>query len=208
MYGELRNNKSNLEYRSIILATIIGAILGLVAKLVDVPEITSVLPIFDDLFGRFGIWIFAASILSIFSNTPINAAIKVFSFFVSMLIVYYTYTILFLGFFPKTQIILWSSISLISPMCAAVMWHAKETKRIANILAALPIVVMCTEWYITGSENTLLLVIYLCMIVCLLICVPQKVKRSLPIIVIAAVTTILLIKTGWMELIYGRLLNV
>lgn len=125
-----------------------------------------------------------------------------------MLITYYTYTILFLGFFPRTQIILWSIISLISPICAVAMWHAKDNNGIANILAALPIVALCTEWYITGSENTLLLVIYLCMIVGLLLYVPKEMKRCLPIILIAAIMTILLIKTGWLELIYGGLLNI
>jgi hypothetical protein len=208
LFDELRVNKCDIEKRSIIFAAIIGFVLGLTAKLVDVPEITSVLPIFDNLFGRFGIWIFSATLLSVFSSTLKHAAVKVFVFFVSMLITYYTYTILFLGFFPRTQIILWSIISLISPICAVVMWHAKENNGIANIIAALPIVALCAEWYITGSKNTLLLVIYLCMIVCLLLYIPKEMKRCLPIILIAAIMTILLLKTGWLELIYGGLLNI
>lgn len=162
----------------------------------------------DDIFGRFGVWIFTATLLAVFSNTPVHAAIRVFSFFISMLLTYYAYTILFLGFFPKSQIILWSVISLISPICAIVIWYEKENKSIANILAAFPITALCTEWYITGSENLLLLVIYLCMIVCLLIYVPKKAKRCLPIILIAVAMTLLLIKTGWMDLIYGGLLNI
>ncbi len=199
--------KCKLVYNSLFFAVIIGVSLGLAAKLVDVPEITSVSPIFDDLFGRFGIWIFVATLFSVFSSTPTNAALKVFAFFVSMIITYYTYTILFLGFFPKKQIILWSTFSLISPFCAVVMWHTKENKSISNILATLPIVIMCTEWYITGNENILLLMIYLCMIICLLLCITKELKRCLPIILIAAVITVLLIKTGWLELIYAGLLN-
>lgn len=104
--------------------------------------------------------------------------------------------------------ILWGSIALISPICAVVMWHAKENKCSADIFAALPIVAMCTEWYITGFENILLLMIYLCMVICLLICVSKEVKRCLLIILISAVMTALLIKTGFIELIYIKLLNI
>lgn len=208
MQYEFEKNKPNIECRSILFTVTIGIILGLVAKLVDVPEITGMLPILDDIFGRFGVWIFIATLLSIFSNTPVYAAIRVFSFFISMLFTYYAYTILFLGFFPKSQIILWSIISIFSPICAAVMWYAKGNKSIANILAALPIIALCTEWYITGRENILLLTFYICMIVSLLIYVPKKAKRCLHVILIAAVITLLVIRAGWMDLIYGGLLNI
>lgn len=42
--------------RSLILLFIIGIILGITAKLVDVPAILFYFPIFDDIMGRFGIW--------------------------------------------------------------------------------------------------------------------------------------------------------
>lgn len=210
MGGEriIYKEKTNIRYNSIIFAIIIGIILGLIAKLVDTPEMLVVLPILDDIFGRFSIWIFVATLLAVFSNTPMYAAVRVFSFFISMLLTYYVYTILFLGFFPKSQIILWGSISLISPFCAFVIWYSHQNKRIANILAALPIVALITEWYITGSENILLLMTYVCMIICLLICVPKEGRRRLPIILITAVMTLFFIKTGLMHFIYGELLNI
>lgn len=67
--------------------------------------ITGEFPILDDIFGRFGIWIFVATLLAVYSNTPLHAALRVFSFFFTMILTYYAYTILFLGFFPKSQII-------------------------------------------------------------------------------------------------------
>ncbi len=105
-------------YNSIFFPIILGFILGLTAKLVDVPAITHIFPIFDDIFGRFGVWIFTATLLAVFSITPLHAAIRGFSFFISMLLTYYVYTILLLGFYPKSQIILWGFVSLISPICA------------------------------------------------------------------------------------------
>ena len=208
MQCKYRKIKTNIECHSIIYSAIIGIFLGLVAKLVDVPRITGEFPILDDIFGRFGIWIFVATLLAVYSNTPLHAALRVFSFFFTMILTYYAYTILFLGYFPKSQIILWTIISLITPICAYAMWYVREDKSIANILAALPIITLCMEWYITGRDNILLLVAYLCMIVCLLIYIPQKMKRYIPIILITVAMTLLLIKIGCMNVIFEKLLNI
>ena len=43
---------------------IIGIVLGITAKLIDVPYVTSKFPVFDDIMGRFGIWVWAAAIIS------------------------------------------------------------------------------------------------------------------------------------------------
>lgn len=208
MYTKKKKDLKTKKYKSISIPIIIGIVLGLAAKLVDVPAITGVLPIFDEIFGRFGVWIFTATLLAVFSFTPTHAAMRVFSFFISMLLTYYVYTIAFLGFYPKSQIILWGIVSLVSPICGTVMWYAHDNKWTANILASLPITALCTEWYITGRENILLFVVYLCLVLFLLRYVPKKARQCLPVILIAAVMTLLLIKIGLMDFIYGSLLNV
>lgn len=187
---------------------ILGIILGLLAKLIDTPEMNSVMPIFDYIFGRFGVWIFAATLLATSSDAPKYAAIRVFSFFISMLLTYYVYTILFLGFFPKSQIILWSVVSLLSPICAAIMWYARNGNKIANVIAAMPIAALCLEWYFTGMENGLLLLVYFCMTVCLLIYIPKKSQNVPAIVFFAAVMTFLLIKMGFLNLVFENLLNI
>lgn len=96
--------KSNVY--SLFLPFIIGIVLGITAKLIDVPYVTSKFPVFDDIMGRFAIWVWAAAIISIFSKTAIFAAVRSFLFFIGMLSAYYSYTVLFLNFFPKSQIIL------------------------------------------------------------------------------------------------------
>lgn len=78
--------------------------MGLAAKLVDSPNIN---PIFDDLGGRLGIWVFVAALLSVFSNSPKLAAVRVSAFFGAMLTVYYVYTTLVLHFFPQKAIVFW-----------------------------------------------------------------------------------------------------
>lgn len=91
---------------------IIGIVLGITAKLIDVPYVTSKFPVFDDIMGRFGIWVWAAAIISILSKTALFAAVRSFMFFIGMLPAYYSYTVLFLKFFPKSQILLWSGITV------------------------------------------------------------------------------------------------
>lgn len=193
---------------SIIFAILLGIVMGLAAKLVDVPEILGAAPIFDEIGGRFGIWIFTATLLAAFSNTPLHAAVRVFCFFVSMLLTYYVYTVLFLGFFPKSQIILWGLISLVSPFCGAIMWYAHTEKWFSNILAALPVTALCTEWYLTGKENILLLLTYLCMSVSLLRSIPRCRKQWIPVAVIAAAVAFILTGTGVMNFVFEELLNI
>lgn len=205
---------------SIVTAIVIGIILGLAAKLVDVPELTYRLHVLDDIGSRFGIWIFAATLLSVRSKTPGHAAGRVFCFFASMLLTYYVYTVLFLGFYPKSQIILWSAVSLLSPFCAFIIWYAgisirtstrpasRWNKAAADSLAALPVAFIFSEWYVTGWKNTALLIAYLAMIICLIIYVPGTARRRISVMLTASVTTLLLTLTGFMDYICGKLLNI
>lgn len=70
---------------SLSLPFIIGIILGITAKLIDVPYVISKFSIFDDIMGRFGIWVWTATIISVFSKTALFAAVRSFIFFVGML---------------------------------------------------------------------------------------------------------------------------
>lgn len=109
------SKKSNAY--SLFLPFIIGIGLGITAKLIDVPYVTSTFPIFDNIMGRFGIWVWVAAIISILSKTALFAAVRSFVFFIGMLFAYYGYTVLFLNFFPKSQIFLWGAIAMITPFC-------------------------------------------------------------------------------------------
>lgn len=59
---------------------VMGIVLGLIAKLVDAPEITGEYPIFADIFGRIGIWVWAATLISIYSKKAVYAAGRSFVF--------------------------------------------------------------------------------------------------------------------------------
>lgn len=125
-------------------AILLGLVLGLLAKLVDNPELN---PIFDDIGGRLGIWVFTATLLAVFSESPKLAAAKVFAFFASLLFVYYTYTVFLLHFFPQRVILFWSIAALISPICAYIIWYAGGKGPVSVFLASLPITVLLSEGY-------------------------------------------------------------
>lgn len=96
--------KKDSNIRLIILPFIIGIVLGIIAKFADGRDFMYYFPVFADIMGRFGIWVWAAAIISIRSKTALFAAVRSFVFFIGMLSAYYGYTVLFLKFFPKPQV--------------------------------------------------------------------------------------------------------
>lgn len=185
---------------SICSAVVIGILMGLAAKLVDNPELPQ---IFDAVGGRLGIWIFTASLLAVYSASPKAAAVRVFSFFAATLLVYYVYTVLLLGFFPKRQIIFWSFCALISPVCAYVMWFAHGKGWFAGICASLPVSVLAAEIYRSPEDGFLLWGIYCFMAVVLLIFLPEGKKQRVFAAVDAFALTVVLVKFNILALLFG-----
>lgn len=193
---------------SILIAIFIGVILGLLAKIVDNPSYFN--PIFTDIGDRLGIWVFVATLLSVFSYSPKLAAVKIFTFFGSMLTVYYVYTTFVLHFFPEREIIFWSICGVISPVCAYIMWYARGNGLFSNIVSALPITVLLVEGFELRNAYLpihthyylipWLIGIYLIMIVGLLLFTPNKKMKFLGILPIAIILTLIIIKFtifGW-----------
>jgi len=210
--------QKELECRSLILPFVIGIVLGITAKLVDVPYITCDFPIFDDIMGRFGIWVWAAALIAVRSKTPLLAAARSFAFFIGMLSAYYGYTVLVLKFFPGSQIVLWGGIAMITPFCGFLIWHIHEDKRFAALIASLPFILLITEWYLTvfadgyytDQDKLLLFIVYLCMALSLLAAIPVKKKRLFSLVygALISLVLILLIQTGTIVNLYGKLLNI
>lgn len=204
-------NKSTTKQKvfSIVYAIIIGVILGLAAKIVDNPSYFN--PIFTNIGDRLGIWVFVATLLSVFSYSPKLAAVKIFAFFGSMLTVYYVYTTVVLHFFPQREIIFWGICGAVSPLCAYIMWYARGSGLFSNIVSALPITLLLTEGF--ELRNAYLPVhthyylipwlmgVYLIMIVVLVLTIPRNKKKLLVILPIAIILSLILIYFN----VFGRL---
>jgi hypothetical protein len=203
---------------TMLLPMISGILLGITAKLVDVPYITCDYPVFDDMMGRFGIWVWAAALIAVRSRTPFHAAVRSFVFFVGMLSAYYGYTVLFLKFFPGSQMVLWGGIAMITPFCGFLMWHIHKNTSYADLIASLPFVLFFTEWYLTAftaqnwsyKDRLLLFIAYLCMTLSLAAAIPTNKRRifSLFYAMLLSVVLIWLIQAGIMVNFYDQLLNV
>ena len=203
---------------TMLLPMISGILLGITAKLVDVPYITCDYPVFDDMMGRFGIWVWAAALIAVRSRTPFHAAVRFFVFFVGMLSAYYGYTVLFLKFFPGSQMVLWGGIAMITPFCGFLMWHIHKNTSYADLIASLPFVLFFTEWYLTAftaqnwsyKDRLLLFIAYLCMTLSLAAAIPTNKRRifSLFYAMLLSVVLIWLIQAGIMVNFHDQLLNV
>lgn len=184
--------------------------MGLVAKLVDDPGAN---PILDHIGSRLGVWIFVATLLSVFSDSPKQAAVKVFTFFVALLTVYYVYTVFILHFFPQKVIIFWSICAIISPICAYMMWYAGGNGLFSNILLSLPAAVLLTEGY--NLRNAYLPIhthyylipwmqgIYLIMILILFLSIAKKGKQLFLTLFITIGLSLLFIYLNVLGRIFG-----
>lgn len=150
---EIEQMSKKSKVYSLFLPFIIGIVLGITAKLIDVPYVTSKFPIFDHIMGRFGIWVWTAAIISVFSKTALFAVVRSFVFFIGMLFAYYGYTVLFLDFFPKSQIILWGAIAMITPLCGFLIWQIHREHHYTNFISSLPLMIFFTEWYLTAFAD-------------------------------------------------------
>lgn len=199
--------KSNVY--SLFLPFIIGIVLGITAKLIDVPYVTSKFPVFDDIMGRFAIWVWAAAIISIFSKTAIFAGVRSFLFFIGMLSAYYSYTVLFLNFFPKSQIFLWCGIAMITPFCGFLIWQIHREHHSANFISSLPFMIFFTEWYLTAftgrhlafsteKDELLFSIAYFCFTFSFLAVIPTNKKRLFSLLygILESIILILFIRAG------------
>lgn len=207
----------DLNQRLLISPFIVGVVSGITAKFADGREILYYFPIFADVMGRFGIWAWVAALIAIRSKTPLFAAVRSFLFFIGMLIAYYGYTVLFLGFFPKSQMILWGGVAAATPFCGFLIWHVHKNKYYTNLIVSLPFVLFFTEWYLTVysdwyftvKDKLLLLIVYLGMTFSLLAAIPEK-KRLPGLLygVFLSMILIWLLQAGIIGNLYEQMLNV
>ncbi|MEE0964711.1 MAG: hypothetical protein U0L73_10950 [Ruminococcus bromii] len=121
---------------------LLGFFLGVLQKWIDgtggsnLPLILQQLDI-GNYFGRLAIWILLATAISVYSESPLRAAINTFFFFISMLAGYYLYCNYILGFLPRTYMMMWIVISFASIFMAYICWYAKGDGIIAIIISSV-----------------------------------------------------------------------
>ena len=129
---------------------LLGFLLGVFQKWIDgtgssiLPMILQQLDI-GNYFGRLAIWVLLATIISVYSESPLRAAINTFFFFISMLAGYYLYCNYILGFFPRTYMMMWIVIAFASFFMAYICWYAKGEGFIAIFISSIIIGVLLAQ---------------------------------------------------------------
>ncbi len=159
--NKIRKPSSNQNNKVInaLLIFILGITLGIFSKWLDNLSIDNtiwwqnIIDILDlkNTFSLFGIWIFIAVAISVYSSTPKRAAINVLLFFIGMTVSYHLYTIYFSGFNPFNYMLIWYGITFISPVLAYITWHSKGNGKLSFIIRTFILSVMALSSFSIGS---------------------------------------------------------
>lgn len=153
-FERIRKQNKNVSLNRQLAITLgiilFGFLLGILQKWMDgtgssaLPAILQRLDV-GNYFGRLAIWILLGTIISVYSESPLRAAVNTFIFFISMLAGYYLYCYYILGFLPKTYMMMWIVIAFASFFMAYICWYAKGEGFIAIIISSVIIGVLLAQ---------------------------------------------------------------
>lgn len=153
---KIRTPEKGVSLKKQMIVTIgvilLGFTLGVLQKWIDgspsniFPLLIQQLDI-RNYFGRLSIWILLATVISVYSKTPLRASINTFLFFISMLAGYYLYCNYVLGFLPRTYMMIWVVISFASIFMAYICWYAKGEGIISIIISSAIIGVLFAQTF-------------------------------------------------------------
>ena len=153
-FEQTRKPSKNVSFKRQIAITLglilLGFLLGILQKWIDgtggnnLPLILQQLDI-GNYFGRLAIWILLGIIISVYSESPLRAAINTFFFFLSMLAGYYLYCNYILGFLPRAYMMMWIVIALASFFVAYICWYAKGKGFMAITISSVIIGVLLAQ---------------------------------------------------------------
>lgn len=200
-----KSSKMKNKVINTALVFLLGILLGVFSKWLDNLSIDdtiwwqNIIGILDlrNIFSLFGIWIFIAITISVFSKTPLRASLNVLLFFAGMTTSYHLYTIYFSGFNPIKYMMIWYILTLISPILACICWYAKGNGKLAFVINTLILLVVMRSSFSVGiwyfDLNSIIDLLLFIGSVAVLYTNPKKTIYSLLIALILAFLTSIVI---------------
>lgn len=179
--NNIRSVKNTISVNRKIINTLVilcfGIALGTFSKFIDNTasnDLSFVLEYLDvgNFLGRFAIWVLIAICISIYSNSPVRAALNVFVFFAGMISSYYIYSKFIAGFLPINYAMVWVGFTIVSPLLAFICWYVKGESKVSFVLSAIMIAVLFNMtffygWIYFDIRSILELVTFICGLVVL-----------------------------------------
>lgn len=103
-----------------------------------------------NVFSLLAVWFFVALTISVYSRTPLRAAVNVFLFFLGMCTSYHLYTVLFSGFNPRSYMMIWYALTVVSPLFAVICWYGKGKTKVSFAIDILILGVMVRACFTVG----------------------------------------------------------
>ena len=171
-FEQIRKPSKNISFNKKIVITLgiilLGFFLGVLQKWIDgtggsnLPLILQQLDI-GNYFGRLAIWILLGTIISVYSESPLRAAINTFIFFISMLAGYYLYCNFVLGFLPRNYMMMWIVITFVSFFVAYICWYAKGEGIIALSISSIIIGVLLAQAFNLNIIQGIYIILWKCL---------------------------------------------
>lgn len=195
---------------------VLGSIIGFLAKYADSVSIIvgsgTILKIFTycvsfigDISTSLGIWILIATILAAWSRSPEAAAVHVFLFFAGMLILYYAYSTMLFGFFPKYYFYAWGVFTLILPIGAYILWYARGNGWVAAFCSAPPIALLLKVGGVFNYTLSIIQGFELFSAVLLFVILPMHNLQRLRVLPFVAVMFLIIWRMNLISVLFGGL---
>jgi hypothetical protein len=172
----------------ILCIALLGLALGIGAKAIDGHAA------FANMGDLLGVWVFTATLVAVFSRTPLLAALNTVVFFLALLGGYYSYTKLVLGFFPRSYFYGWLVVSFLSSIAGFIVWFARGKGWAAVICASLPAALLMAEGYPAFYTYKAALILDLLFAAALLLILPKKWPQKGIALLVSAALSFLMVK--------------
>ena len=119
------------------IITCLGLIVGVLIKLLDIYTTN-----LGNIFSQMSVWIFICTLISVYSNSAVRAAVNVFGFCIGMLLTYYITAEMTASVYSPLIAYGWTIFAFLCPLMGFLVWYAKGKRWVSKMISIGIIIVM------------------------------------------------------------------